>query len=438
MAIHYGRRSTRTATTTGTGATTTVAWISRAAIGVVIANHVPVEGVAVLLGVSEEAEEAEEVKLVMSEEDGKEVTLEVSVVPNGLEGGVNGPPVGAVVQFQSRQGYGAVSTHGVGCVLLGHNSDVGTPVGMGMGMGIPPGIPLAGDGVVVLLAAVDVEVESSGVALVLSAVASSVNNDEVASEGDGGVDSLVDEVVDDTKESDVVGLVAGGAELSVGIAFVTAETREELNQTVDDAEVSPGEKTLVVLLSTTMVIVSDPGCNEVGPVAPPVLFEGAVLVLDPPENVWFLLSGTVAITVNSSGAGVTAFPDSGEVSVSEGEVYPGAGEDVFVHNGPSVDLPVPQGGFVPLEVKFEPGMDQIVVVDLIVMTVIGKTLGASDAVVPSDEAVFEAADQVLSAEAMVALLRDEVDGDAAVLLSFEVVLANGGEVIRGFGLRLVP
>ncbi|EXJ56470.1 hypothetical protein A1O7_06814 [Cladophialophora yegresii CBS 114405] len=67
------------------------------------------------------------------------------------------------------------------------------------------------------------------------------------------------------------------------------------------------------------------------------------------------------------------------------------------------------------------------------MTVIGKTLGALDTVVPLDEAVFdsgEAADQVLPAESIVALLADEVDGDAALLPSIEVELAKGSAVVR--------
>jgi hypothetical protein len=254
-----------------------------------------VEGVAVLFSVSEE------VSLAMPEGEGKgkgkEVTLKVSAGPRGLEGGVYDAPVG-IVQFQSCQGFEGVSEHGVGCVPLGQNRDVGTPGG------IPPGFPLAADVIVIAVLLVAVEVELSVIGPVPTAVALA-RVGEADSEGDEVVDSLPDEAVDDGVESTVVLLACCWVELSVGIALEAAETREELDQPVNDAGVSLGEKSLVVLLSTTMVIVSDPDCGEIGLVAAPELSESAVPVLELPGRVWFLLSGTVAVTVNSSGDGVT-------------------------------------------------------------------------------------------------------------------------------------
>jgi hypothetical protein len=260
---------------------------------VVTANHVPVEGVAVLFIGSEE------VSLPMPEGEarGSEVTLKVSAGPRGLEGAVNDAPVG-IVQFQSCQGFEGVSEHGVGCVPLGQNRDVGTPGG------IPPGFPLAADVVVIAVLLIVVEVELSVIEPVPTAVAL-VRDDEAGSEGDEVVDSLADEAVDDGVESTVVLLAGCRVELSVGIALEAAEMREELDHPVNDARVSLGEKRLVVLLSTTLVIVNDPDCGEIGPVAAPVLSESAVPLLELPGRVWFLLSGTVAVTVNSSGDGVT-------------------------------------------------------------------------------------------------------------------------------------
>ncbi len=87
--------------------------------------------------------------------------------------------------------------------------------------------------------------------------------------------------------------------------------------------------------------------------------------------------------------------------------------------------------------KFEPGMDQIVVVDLIVMTVIGETTGASEAVVPMDATEFdsvETTDPELPIEALVALPVDEVVGDASALVSAVVLLAKGAEVVVGLGI----
>jgi hypothetical protein len=82
-------------------------------------------------------------------------------------------------------------------------------------------------------------------------------------------------------------------------------------------------------------------------------------------------------------------------------------------------------------------MDQIVVVDLIVMTVTGRLLGASNAVVPFDEAEFdwgETTDPVLPAESIVVFPVDKVVGDATTVVSVDVLLAKGAEVIVGLGV----
>ena len=74
--------------------------------------------------------------------------------------------------------------------------------------------------------------------------------------------------------------------LPAGAGFETAEMADELDQPVNEAEVWLGEKTPVVLLPTTMVMVIGPDCgDDAGTVSEPVLFSCVVPWLELPGAV---------------------------------------------------------------------------------------------------------------------------------------------------------
>ncbi|OAL18349.1 hypothetical protein AYO22_10765 [Fonsecaea multimorphosa] len=187
-----------------------------------------------------------------------------------------------------------------------------------------------------------------------------------------------------------------------------------------------------------VMVIAEDSAVHTEPVSEPVPLSVAVIVISSGGRV--IGEGVIGAGVASIVIVITVPPPSGEVSVSTGGVYPQAGEEMLVDNGPSVGRPVAHAGIVPLcgpqlepdieeQEKLNGGKDQIVAVDRSVVVDIDEVLEVPDAIIPF---VIE----VLSADAIVILLARELVDVGAILLVVDVTLTDN-ELVEEVGIPLM-